>query len=41
MDAIQFLKQEHQKAKQAFEKLMNAAPAQQGARWPSPPRQAA
>jgi iron-sulfur cluster repair protein YtfE (RIC family) len=33
MDAIQFLKQEHQKAKQAFEKLMDAAPAQRGARW--------
>jgi iron-sulfur cluster repair protein YtfE (RIC family) len=33
MDAIQFLKQEHQKAKSAFEKLLNAAPAQRGALW--------
>lgn len=33
MDAIQFLKQEHQKAKGAFEKLLNAAPAQRGAIW--------
>jgi len=33
MDAIQFLKQEHQKAKSAFEKLLAAAPEDRGARW--------
>lgn len=33
MDAIQFLKQEHQKAKTAFGKLLAAAPAQRGALW--------
>lgn len=33
MDAIQFLKQEHRKANRAFEKLLNAAPAQRGAIW--------
>ena len=33
MDAIQFLKQEHQKAKSAFEKLLAAAPAKRGALW--------
>ena len=33
MDAIEFLKQEHQKAKHAFETLLDAAPAQRGARW--------
>lgn len=33
MDAIQFLKQEHQKAKTAFGKLLEAAPAQRGALW--------
>src|SRR6185503_17272042 len=33
MDAIQFLKQEHQKAKAAFEKVLNAAPASRGQLW--------
>ena len=33
MDAIEFLKQEHQKAKSAFEKLLAAAPGQRGALW--------
>ncbi|HEY7255016.1 MAG TPA: hemerythrin domain-containing protein [Methylomirabilota bacterium] len=33
MDAIQFLKQEHQKAKAAFAKLLEAPPAQRGALW--------
>ncbi len=33
MDAIQFLKQEHEKAKQAFEKLLSAPPARRGAIW--------
>jgi len=33
MDAIEFLKQEHQKAKHAFETLLDAAPSQRGARW--------
>jgi len=33
MDAIQFLKQEHDKAKAAFGKLLNAAPAERGALW--------
>jgi iron-sulfur cluster repair protein YtfE (RIC family) len=33
MDAIQFLKQEHQKAKAAFAKLLEASPAQRGALW--------
>lgn len=33
MDAIQFLKQEHQDAKSAFEKLLAAAPAERGALW--------
>ena len=33
MDAIQFLKQEHQKAKAAFGKLLEASPAQRGALW--------
>ena len=33
MDAIQFLKQEHQKAKAAFGKLLEAPPAQRGALW--------
>jgi iron-sulfur cluster repair protein YtfE (RIC family) len=33
MDAIQFLKQEHQKAKRAFEKVLAAAPAQRGELW--------
>jgi hemerythrin-like domain-containing protein len=33
MDAIQFLKQEHQKAKAAFGKLLEASPAQRGPLW--------
>lgn len=33
MNAIEFLQQEHQKAKRAFEKLLAAAPAQRGALW--------
>src|SRR5262245_56991973 len=33
MDAIQFLKQEHQKAKAAFGKVLQAAPAQRGGLW--------
>jgi hemerythrin-like domain-containing protein len=33
MDAIQFLKQEHQKAKTAFGKLLAAAPAKRGGLW--------
>ena len=33
MDAIQFVKQEHEKAKQAFEKLLSAPPARRGAIW--------
>ncbi|MGD9765282.1 MAG: hemerythrin domain-containing protein [Candidatus Binatia bacterium] len=33
MDAIQFLKQEHQKAKAAFSKLMEAPPAQRAVLW--------
>ena len=33
MDAIQFLKQEHQKAKAAFEKVLKAAPASRGQLW--------
>ncbi|MGH7298889.1 MAG: hemerythrin domain-containing protein [Candidatus Rokuibacteriota bacterium] len=33
MDAIQFLEQEHQKAKAAFGKLLDAAPAERGALW--------
>jgi len=33
MDAIQFLKQEHQKAKAAFAKLLEASPDQRGALW--------
>jgi hemerythrin-like domain-containing protein len=33
MDAIQFLKQEHQKAKAAFDKLLAASPAKRGALW--------
>ena len=33
MNAIQFLQQEHQKAKHAFEKLLAAAPAQRGDLW--------
>ena len=33
MDAIQFLKQEHQKAKAAFENLLKAAPASRGQLW--------
>lgn len=33
MDAIQFLKQEHEKAKRAFEQLLAATPAERGARW--------
>ena len=33
MDAIQFLKQEHQKAKAAFENVLNAAPASRGQLW--------
>ena len=33
MDAIQFLKHEHRKAKTAFGKLLEAAPAQRGALW--------
>jgi iron-sulfur cluster repair protein YtfE (RIC family) len=33
MDAIEFLQQEHQKAKRAFEKLLGAAPAERGALW--------
>jgi len=33
MDAIQFLKQEHQKAKTAFEQLLKAAPEVRGELW--------
>jgi len=33
MDAILFLKQEHQKAKTAFEKLLEAPPSERGAVW--------
>jgi iron-sulfur cluster repair protein YtfE (RIC family) len=33
MDAIQFLKQEHQKAKAAFEHLLKAAPEARGKLW--------
>lgn len=33
MDAIKFLRQEHEKAKHAFETLLAAAPAQRGALW--------
>jgi hemerythrin-like domain-containing protein len=33
MDAIQFLKQEHQKAKAAFEKILKAAPETRGQLW--------
>ena len=33
MDAIQFLKQEHQKARTAFEKLPEAPPSERGAVW--------
>lgn len=33
MDAIEFLQQEHQKAKRAFDKLLAAAPAERGALW--------
>ena len=33
MDAIQFLKQEHLKAKAAFAELLEAPPAQRGALW--------
>ncbi|MDP2702086.1 MAG: hemerythrin domain-containing protein [Candidatus Rokubacteria bacterium] len=33
MDAIQFLKQEHQKAKAAFEKVLKAAPESRAQLW--------
>jgi hemerythrin-like domain-containing protein len=33
MDAIQFLKQEHQKAKAAFAKVLKAAPESRGELW--------
>jgi iron-sulfur cluster repair protein YtfE (RIC family) len=33
MDAIQFLKQEHQKAKAAFENVLKAAPETRGELW--------
>jgi iron-sulfur cluster repair protein YtfE (RIC family) len=33
MDAIQFLKQEHQKAKAAFEHVLQAAPKSRGQLW--------
>src|SRR5262249_51980267 len=33
VDAIEFLKEEHQKAKAAFGKLLDAAPAQRGRMW--------
>jgi iron-sulfur cluster repair protein YtfE (RIC family) len=33
MDAIEFLQQEHRKARRAFEKLLAAAPAERGALW--------
>lgn len=33
MDAIQFLKQEHQKARTAFERLLEAPPSERGAVW--------
>jgi len=33
MDAIQFIKQEHTKAKAAFAKLLEAAPAKRDAMW--------
>jgi iron-sulfur cluster repair protein YtfE (RIC family) len=33
MDAVQFLKQEHQKAKAAFENVLKAAPASRGQLW--------
>lgn len=33
MDAIQFLKQEHKKAKAAFEKVLKAAPESRGQLW--------
>ncbi len=33
MDAIEFLQQEHQKARRAFEKLLAAAPAERGVLW--------
>jgi hypothetical protein len=33
MDAIQFIKHEHNKAKAAFAKLLEAAPAKRGDLW--------
>jgi hemerythrin-like domain-containing protein len=33
MDAIEFLRQEHQEAKRAFEALLAAAPAERGGLW--------
>ena len=33
MDAIQFLKQEHEKAKAAFGKVLKAAPETRGQLW--------
>ena len=33
MDAIQFLKQEHEKAKAAFAKVLKAAPKTRGQLW--------
>ena len=33
MNAIQFLKQEHQKAKAAFDKVLRASPTQRGGLW--------
>jgi iron-sulfur cluster repair protein YtfE (RIC family) len=33
MDAIEFLQQEHQKARRAFEKLLAAAPVERAALW--------
>jgi hypothetical protein len=33
MDAIQFLKQEHERAKRAFATLLGTPPAERGARW--------
>ena len=33
MDAIEFLKHEHQKAKAAFAKLLEASPDERGALW--------
>jgi hypothetical protein len=35
MDAIQFLKQEHQKAKAAFEKVLQATPETRGQLLPA------